>query len=455
MPKIIAPNALLTEHSRQGGRGGGSRGGFKSQRGGHRSSYQAAEEYPQQYDQSQSYTQPYDQQQQYYDPQYDQQQQRQPPPPQAYDQQQQYDQSYAYYDQQQYPPVPYGTAPPPPASGSDSPRAPLGPGGGPGGPGVPDPYNPPSDYYAPPPSSEGQIPAPYQQPPPAPLLSREGSHPGIDAANIPPPTQQHAEASYAPRADSIDKELPDFFPNLDPMFAPKQAYDLARERYFQANKNYSGLTLRYNKLKDKYEASRKEIVELKKKLHVSRNNSIVDSTKSTHENEGENANDGINNLEELDSGEKDKSKISEEAKYLAVRSERDTYKNKTTQLASEIAKLKVEKTSFHTKSLNFEKELNGFKTKYLFLEKEKAELIAKIEALEKESESNNGFKSSIGSPLRSPGQEETEEDKSWIYKRKEYYKNKYQALLEEKDREQQAFLNLNKQLLEKFVFNAK
>jgi hypothetical protein len=57
--------------------------------------------------------------------------------------------------------------------------------------------------------------------------------------------------------------------------------------------------------------------------------------------------------------------------------------------------------------------------------------------------------------LRSPGQEETEEDKSWIYKRKEYYKNKYQALLEEKDREQQAFLNLNKQLLEKFVFNAK
>lgn len=455
--------------SRGGGKRGGARGGFNNSRGGFggggrggssagrqshdsgsRSSYSANNQQQQYYDQGA---------QQYGDG-------------NAYgaeaQAQQDYAQQQAQYDQ-------YYQQGPPPSQGSYQDQPPFDPNAPPAQPYYEYPPHadpngvPPNGAYEMPPHADPNV--PYNVPPEATGIpphanGGEGAPPtsagGVPGEEVPgsvatdhsqiPPDQAAGDMN----AGSYAQHFPGYPYDQSGAWVERGYHDDIEKKLQTLKQNYATQTKKYNDLKEKYKLSN-ENAEKKIKYQAEKIKKLTNLTSKTEkitvpDGEGE-----IEvNAENVKYSNKDA--VNKDSVLNALKAERDVYKGRTEALANDLKKAQHDKVAAFDDAKSKEDELNEFKDKYLELEKEKQELQSKLDLLEKEPpkspvlkaiDANGDTKMNGGDDIDNP------KDIKALSERKEYYKNKYLRLLEEKNAEQQGFLQVNKRLLEQFLFAPK
>ncbi|CCH46450.1 Girdin [Wickerhamomyces ciferrii] len=264
--------------------------------------------------------------------------------------------------------------------------------------------------------------------------------PGAGVPPLPP-----SETLVGSVADSIPPNVLD----QTGCWVDRRYHDEIAKKLETLKENFSQLSKKYNDAKEHkkltnetFERKYKTLHDKYKKVNLQLKKSSERASVSMTDGEGEAVQVEAENVQY-----KDKDDVKATTVLNATKSERDFYKSRTETLSSENKKLISDKTDSLNKVQNLEEELKEFKEKYIALETEK-------EALEAELESINNNEVPKSPVFDADGDKEIDglgSDKS-LAERKEYYKNKYLKLLEEKNQEQQNFLQVNKKLLEKFLF---
>jgi chromosome segregation ATPase len=235
---------------------------------------------------------------------------------------------------------------------------------------------------------------------------------------------------------------------------PKAVHDELLRKYSTLRTNYSELERKYLKLKDMYKQSKdnhgsdlRKLQEKIRKLEGGRVENVVlpDETKKNGENDEERPEIGIE-VQNPKYQNKDHINV-KDAGIAIIRTERDIYKTKTNELKQKLEVAQRERSDANIKNKDLTKKLSEIQEGLEKIQREKIVLEEKIRVLE-----SGAHKSPIGSPYNSDDEANPTDELRSMYKRKEYYKNKYQLLLEEQNREQRNFLLVNKRLLEQYVF---
>lgn len=447
--------------SSRGGSRGGNRGGNRgSNRGGNRQSYDSGSRSSyggsdQQY---------YDQSQQYNDP-----NSYPSEPQQDYSQQQhQYDQYYqtngaqplqgSYHEQAQYSdlnpsPQHYYEYPPhvgdpngvPPYGNFSKAPSPVDPRAG--------AYSISSEAVAVPPHSNGAEEQPLaagatvssskqEDPPGSGYTEHSQLPPDAAGGEMNPEVGSTGANSYPPFLTPFDQSG---------MWVERGYHEDIEKKLQTLKTNYAAQTKKYNDLKEKYKLSQENAEKKIKYQHEK----IKKLQAAVHKPEKVTVPDGDEEIEVDAENVKysNKDTVNKESILNALKAERDVYKSRTEALVIDLKKAQADKVLVLDSAKGVEDQLAEFKEKYLELEKEKEHLQGKLDVLDREPpkspvyqdvDMNNNYNDDDGS-----------KDLKSLAERKEYYKNKYLKLLEEKNAEQQSFLQVNKRLLEQFLFAPK
>lgn len=267
-----------------------------------------------------------------------------------------------------------------------------------------------------------------------------GVPPEGDGAAAPPPD---GEYPVDPMFNAYN-QYPGYPLDQSGLWIDKTYHDEVAKKVENLKANYHIVNKKYTDLKEKYKINN-ENYEKKFKYQAEK---IKQLTAQLSKTEKVVVPDGDGDVEVDAENVKYSSKdtVTSGSVVNALKEERNVYKKRNEELAVEIKKVKADQQRALDTSSEFEQQLAEVKEKYLLLENEKTQLESKLELIEQ-------------SPPKSPIYDDTTEgdlgdakDLKSLTERKEYYKNKYLQLLEEKNAEQQSFLQVNKKLLEQFIF---
>lgn len=297
-------------------------------------------------------------------------------------------------------------------------------------------------------------------------------------------SQQYADAGQPypiPQDAGLEQSLPRRSPTVGSASTDsvvnQGVHQELLNKHRRLQNSFDELHKKYGKLKDRYaqEKANHESIERKLRTKIKSLEGVKVSTATLphekkkgsnideHDGDGEEDENGIKKRKlstievETPSGQTTEKLKARASSDNAFKAERDTYKAAVEKANSKLKEMQAEKKKQVEFNIDLKKDVDKYKALIEKVEGEKAEILEKYEVLRAQTDAMSPVGAS-GSPAVTDDEANSvalimpdEARSKKLFKRKEYYKSKYTALLEEQNREQRAYILTNKLLLEKYV----